>query len=92
MPKFNVVIGRLIREQATVVVEASSAEAIDVDKVYDLYEGTNWEADQFWGAEPSDTHDGVSGPASDDAQVDLTIEPEFEDIDIQTLDNDLKPS
>jgi hypothetical protein len=78
MPKFLVGIGRLVREQTTVVVEAPSAEAIDVDQIYDQYEGASWEPDQFWGAEPSESHDGVMGPAPDDAAVDVTIEAEPE--------------
>ena len=78
MPKFLVGIGRLVREQATVVVEAPSVEAIDVDKVYDMYEGVSWEPDQFWGAEPSESHDGVMGPAPEDAAVDVTVEAEQE--------------
>ena len=71
MPKYLVGLGRLVREQVTVVVEAPSAEAINPDYVYDHYEGLDWESDLVWGAEPSDSHDGVLGPAEPDAAVDV---------------------
>jgi hypothetical protein len=73
MSKFEVGIGRLVREQAVVVVEAPSAEAIDVHDVYTRYEGDGWQADEFWGVDESEAHDGVIGAASDAAEADVTI-------------------
>jgi hypothetical protein len=66
-------IGRLVREDATVVVQAPSRKAIDVDAVYDQYEGSGWEPDLFWGAEPSDSHGGILGRAPKAAVVDVNF-------------------
>ena len=77
MPKFNVCLGRLVREQVTVVVEASSKEDLEsrLGEVYDQYDGLDWAADTEWGYEPSDSHT-VVGEAKPNAKVQITLSQE----------------
>jgi hypothetical protein len=65
MPKFNVCLGRLVREQATIVVEAKSKEDLEerLSEVYENYDG-DWEEDMEWGCEESDSHN-IIGDAGD---------------------------
>ena len=72
---FNVCLGRLVRENATVTVEAKSKEDLQdrLHEVYDKYDGDGWVPDTEWGCEPSDTH-VIEGEAEKDSPVDVTLE------------------
>lgn len=77
MPKFRVQLAQLIRETATVVVEAPSLVDLKsrLSEVYDMEAGeSDWEIDCNWGTDEG-THQ-VLGPAPDDAVVDFTLNNE----------------
>ncbi len=55
--KFIVKIGRLVREEAEVVVEADSIDDVKnmTDAIYEDYDG-EWTPDTQWGCSESDSH------------------------------------
>ena len=57
MPKFNVCLGRLVRETSTVIVEAPNLKSLEarLNEVYENYDGP-WEEDSEWGCDESDSH------------------------------------
>ena len=59
MPKYEVMLGRLIREVKTVVVEAESPDALE-DMLNEIYAETDdcdgWEPDFEWGTEEAECH------------------------------------
>lgn len=74
--KFRVVFARLVRETATVVVEAESRQHV-LDNLGDLFERIDssdlcdrYENDQFWGAEEA-TH--YVNEEETDEEADITI-------------------
>ena len=58
MPLYNVCLGRLVREEVDIVVEAKSQEDLQqrLGEVFNKYEGVDWHPDNDWGVEPSDSH------------------------------------
>ncbi len=80
MPKkFNVQLGRLVRETLTVTVEVPDDQdeawlLTQLSAIYDEAEGDDfddyWEKDTEWGCEESDSH-AVIGPADENAEVDF---------------------
>lgn len=73
MPKFKVTLGRLVRETASVVVEAESAKEVEsrLSDVFEMYEG-DWSEDVEWGCQESDSHT-FDGDAPGNAKVDVTL-------------------
>lgn len=74
MAKFYVTLGRLVREEATVVVEAKSANEVKerLHDVYEEYDG-DWTEDVVWGCEESDSHT-FDGDAPKNAKANVTLE------------------
>jgi len=74
--KFTVCLGRLVREYASVTVEADNEAQVmaNLDKVYERYEG-EWHPDKEWGCESSDSHT-LAGPAKPHAKVQVTLDEE----------------
>lgn len=74
MPKFEVQLGRLVRETASVVVEASSKKELEsrLNEVYEAYEGDGWNPDIEWGCEESDSH-FIMGKAKPRSKVQVTL-------------------
>jgi hypothetical protein len=73
MPKFKVVLGRLVRETASVIVEAPSLDELEgrLSEVYRRYDG-DWAPDVEWGCEESDSH-AVTGKAPSKSKVDIKL-------------------
>jgi hypothetical protein len=73
MPKFNVTLGRLVRESATVVVEAKDEKTLErrLHEVYEAYDG-DWDQDVEWGCDESNSHI-VEGPAKPRAKVQVKL-------------------
>lgn len=79
MPKFRVTLGRLVRQNATIIVEAPGLEYLEdrLTTVYDKYDGDKWEDDNEWGCEESDTHI-IDDPADESETADVSLAPEDE--------------
>ena len=75
MPKFEVEIGRLVREHLTLVVEGKSEKDVEnrLHEVYQNYEGGDWVSDDSWGCEESDSH-CLFGKAKKNAKVDIKLD------------------
>jgi len=74
MAKFNVTLGRLVREEATIVVKAKSKKDLEsrIHEVYEAYDG-DWVEDVEFGCEESNCHT-IDGLASKNAEVHITLE------------------
>jgi hypothetical protein len=75
MEKFEVCLGRLVRETATVVVEAKSRRDLEsrLSEVYEAYDG-DWDPDTEWGCQESDSH-AVLGEAKKGAEIQVSLIP-----------------
>lgn len=82
MPKFRVLLGRLVRETVEITVEASSQKEVEdrMKEVYEDYDGCDWEPDDEWGCEPSDSH-VVVGLAEKTEEPDIILYKESEEND-----------
>ncbi len=60
--KFYVTVGRLIRETATVCVEADNKQQLEdkLDEIHDAADSCDWESDSEFGCEPSEEIDNIS--------------------------------
>jgi hypothetical protein len=80
MPKFHVQISQLVRETATVVVEASSLEELE-KRLGDVYNAADnefepdWEFDMWWSADEG-THCVI-----DEAPADIVVDYVLEDVE-----------
>ena len=75
MKEFEVCLGRLVRETATVVVEAKSRRDLKsrLSEVYEAYDG-DWEPDTEWGCQESDSH-AILGEAKKGTEIQVSLIP-----------------
>ena len=75
MPKFAVEIAQLVRQTATVIVDAESQEELQ-NRLGEVYADVDddrleWKLDGMWGADEG-THT-IIGPTKEDSEADLTL-------------------